>query len=162
MEGLRAAADDYLTKPVRPDELLTRTDNLLASRRRLRERFSVPPLSLDSNNVDVESADQKFLDRVRDAIEANLGDETYTVERLASDVAHSRSHLYRRLRELVHESPSDLIRRIRLERAAQLIAGGAGSVSSIAYSVGFKSVSHFSNSFQAAFGTRPSEYRRDA
>ncbi len=157
--GLRQEADDYLTKPFRADELLARTANLIASRRRLRERFSGDPLTLHARAVDVESADQRFLEQVGNAIEANMDDETYTVERLAHDVAHSRSQLYRKLQDLLDESPSDLIRRMRLERAAQLLEQGAGSVSSIAYSVGFKSVSHFSNSFQDAFLVRPSAYR---
>jgi transcriptional regulator GlxA family with amidase domain len=48
---------------------------------------------------------------------------------------------------------------MRLERAAQLLAAGSGSVAEIAYSVGFKSVAHFSNSFNEHFGVRPSGYR---
>jgi len=41
----------------------------------------------------------------RAAIEANLGNEDFTVERLARRVAHSRGHLQHRLRELIDESP---------------------------------------------------------
>jgi AraC-like DNA-binding protein len=109
--------------------------------------------------VDVGPADERFLDQVRATIEENLGDETFSVERLAREVAQSRGHLHRRLRALVNESPSELIRRMRLERAAQLIEARAGSISEIAYSVGFKSVAHFSNRFVEQFGVRPSSYR---
>ncbi len=35
---------------------------------------------------------------------------------------------------------------------------GAGTVSEIAYGVGFKSVAHFSNAFQERFGERPSAF----
>lgn len=87
-----------------------------------------------------------------------MEDEDFTVEELARRVAHSRGHLHRRLRELIDESPSDLIRRMRLERAASLLAARAGSVSRIAYAVGFKSVAHFSNRFAEHFGVRPSRY----
>ncbi|NIP82910.1 MAG: PAS domain S-box protein [Gemmatimonadetes bacterium] len=158
LSGFEHQADDYLTKPFRAEELLARTANLIASRERLRERLAEEPRSLHAETVQVRSAADDFLDRVRTAIETNIADETYSVERLARDTAQSRSQLYRRLRELLGESPSDLIKRIRLERAAQLLAAGAGSVSSIAYSVGFKSVSHFSNRFLDAFGVRPSSY----
>jgi transcriptional regulator GlxA family with amidase domain len=95
---------------------------------------------------------------VRDAIEAHLGDETFTVERLAHAVHVSRGHLHRRLRELLGESPSDLIRRMRLERAGALLEARVGSVAEVAYSVGFKSVAHFSNRFLDHFGVRPSAY----
>jgi transcriptional regulator GlxA family with amidase domain len=96
---------------------------------------------------------------VRGVIETHLAEEDFSVEALARLVAHSRGHLHRRLKEINGESPSDLLRRLRLERAAQLLEAGAGSVSEIAYGVGFKSVAHFSNRFQEHFGVRPSAYR---
>jgi transcriptional regulator GlxA family with amidase domain len=37
---------------------------------------------------------------------------------------------------------------MRLERAAQLLDAQAGTVVEVAYSVGFKSVAHFSNAFK--------------
>ena len=160
MEGLEGRADDYLTKPFDVPELLARVDNLIMSRRLLRDRFSgVARIELHAARVEVEPADERFLDQVRAAIEKNLADEAFSVERLARAVAHSRGHLHRRLRDLLGESPSDLIRRMRLERAAQLLEAGAGSVSTIAYAVGFKSLSHFSNLFHEQFGVRPSGYR---
>ncbi len=160
--GLRTRADDYVTKPFDVPELLARVQNLIASRKRLRERFSTTApgrsLALHPSLVEVEPADERFLEQVREAIEVHLGDESFSVERLAREVSHSRGHLHRRLRALLDETPSALIRRMRLERAAQLIEGEAGSIGSIAYAVGFKSVAHFSNRFQDHFGVRPSKY----
>lgn len=162
--GLQEEADAYLTKPFSVEELLTRVRNLIAVRQRLQSRYGGPPgaeegrIVLHPSPVDVTSKDALFLEEVRSAIEAHLEDEDFTVELLAREVAHSRSHLHRRLRELIDETPSDLIRRMRLERAAALLEAGAGSVSRIAYVVGFKSVAHFSNRFQEQFGVRPSRY----
>ena len=159
LAGLSEQADDYLTKPFDVRELLARVGNIVATRRRLRERFAGAPLALHAAPVNVEPADRKFIEQVRAAIEANLGDESFSVERLATEVAQSRGNLHRRLRELVGESPSDLIRRLRLERAAQLLDSGAGSVAEVAYAVGFKSVAHFSNAFNEMHGVRPSAWR---
>ena len=47
---------------------------------------------------------------------------------------------------------------MRIERGAQFLAAGAGTVSEVAYAVGFKSVAHFSNRFEKAYGCRPSAY----
>jgi signal transduction histidine kinase/ligand-binding sensor domain-containing protein/DNA-binding response OmpR family regulator len=159
MAGLREAADAYLTKPFQMEELTTQIDNLIALRRRLRERFAAKVVRMHPAPVEVASSDTKFLDQVRSVIEIRLVDEDFGIEELARLVAHSRGHLHRRLKEIADESPSDLLRRMRLERAAQLLDSGAGSVSEIAYGVGFKSVAHFSNRFQDHFGVRPSAYR---
>ena len=162
LAGLLEQADDYLTKPFDVRELLARVANIVAMRRRLRERFAgtaSPPLTVHAAPVDVEPADRRFIEQVRAAIEANLGDESFSVERLANEVAQSRGNLHRRLREVVGESPSDLIRRLRLERAAQLLDANAGSVAEVAYAVGFKSVAHFSNAFNDMHGVRPSGWR---
>jgi transcriptional regulator GlxA family with amidase domain len=45
-----------------------------------------------------------------------------------------------------------------LEHAAQLLAQQAGSVSEIAYGVGFRSVSHFSSIFREQYGHVPSQH----
>jgi signal transduction histidine kinase/ligand-binding sensor domain-containing protein/DNA-binding response OmpR family regulator len=159
LAGLREAADAYLTKPFQVEELTTQIDNLIGLRRRLRERFAGKVVRMRPAPIELASADAKFLDQVRGAIDNHLAEEDFGVEQLARLVAHSRGHLHRRLKEISNESPSDLLRRMRLERAAQLLEGDAGSVSEIAYGVGFKSVAHFSNRFHDHFGVRPSAYR---
>jgi signal transduction histidine kinase/ligand-binding sensor domain-containing protein/DNA-binding response OmpR family regulator len=161
LAGLRGEADAYLTKPFQVEELTVQIDNLIALRRRLKERFAGKVLRMHPAPVEVASSDGKFLEQVRDAIELHLANEDFGVEELARLVAHSRGHLHRRLKGMIDESPSDLLRRMRLERAAQLLEAGAGSVSEVAYAVGFKSIAHFSNRFQDQFGVRPSAYRAE-
>ncbi|RME62419.1 MAG: AraC family transcriptional regulator, partial [Caldilineae bacterium] len=159
IEGLREHADDYLTKPFDVTELRVRIDNLIESRRRLRARFGGGdgPV-LHPAPVQVAAADAVFLDRVQAVVEAHLGDEDFTVEQLAAELGHSRGHLHRRLRALLDCAPSELLRTMRLERAAALLEARAGNVSEVAYAVGFKSVAHFSNTFLNHFGCRPSAY----
>jgi signal transduction histidine kinase/ligand-binding sensor domain-containing protein/DNA-binding response OmpR family regulator len=159
LEGLREGVDDYLVKPFDPRELKVRIGNLIASRKRLLARFEtrLPP-ALRVSPVSVTSADESFLARVQAAVEERLGDSELSVESLADALACDRSHLLRRLRALTGETPSGLIRSLRLQRAEQLLRAGAGAVSEIAYGVGFKSVAHFSNAFQERYGERPSAF----
>ena len=164
LEGLREHCDDYLTKPFDPAELRLRIANLIAGRRRLRARFAAEtpaPAEHDALHpqpVAGVSADAAFLEAVREQVEAHLGDDTFSVERLAEGVGVSRAHLHRRLREMLGQAPSEVIRGMRLERAGGLLAARAGMVSEVAYAVGFKSVAHFSNAFHARYGCRPSGY----
>lgn len=104
------------------------------------------------------SADKAFLARMREVLEAHLADDGFSVERLAEEVSYSRSQLYRWLQDLLGEAPSEVIQRFRLERAADLLVARVGTVSEIAYGVGFKSVSHFCRRFRRQFGVSPSTY----
>ncbi len=179
LEGLHAQADDYLTKPFEPAELVARVENLIAGRQRLRARLAraegsggaeaasavatpTPPATLHAAPVAVASADAVFLERVREAVEDHMGEATFGVEALADAVGMSRVHLFRRLRELCDEPPSALLLRMRLERAAALLRARSGSVSEVAYGVGFRSVSHFSKAFRARYGATPSAYAEAA
>jgi len=157
-EGLGEGADDYLTKPFDMSELLARVSNLIASRHRLRDHVSRAPASLHPEPVEVMSGDESLLARVRQQLEANLADSEFTVDQLASGLGQSRSQLYRRLQEILQQSPSELMVRYRLERGADLLAARAGTVSEIAYGVGFKSVSHFCRRFRSHYGVTPSSW----
>ena len=66
-------------------------------------------------------------------------------------------HLHRKVRALTSKSPVELIRLVRLQRARQLLEQNAGTVSQIAYRVGFSNLSYFSKSFKQEFGLLPSE-----
>ena len=95
---------------------------------------------------------------MRSKVEAGLADDTLSVDMLAEAIGISRSQLHRRLKSLIGKAPSDVIREMRLERAAQLLAARAGTVSEVAYAVGFRSVAHFSTAFLQQYGCRPSAY----
>ncbi|RTQ45812.1 hybrid sensor histidine kinase/response regulator [Hymenobacter gummosus] len=103
------------------------------------------------------SLDKTFLERVEQAVERNLDNGEFSVEMLSDEVALSRAQLHRKLKALTGEAPSDFIRGLRLRRAHVLLAARAGTVSEVAYQVGFNSPAHFSTSFSRQFGYAPSE-----
>lgn len=104
----------------------------------------------------VESADQEFLRRVLEAVEANLHDSGFGVFELAEAVHLSRRQLHRKLVALTEETPAALLRRIRLERAEQLLRGGVGSVAEVSRAVGYTKPAHFSELFKRTYGKNPS------
>ena len=159
--GLAQGADDYLVKPFDAGELHVRVNNLLESRRLLRERFR-EQFIISATPVVSESMEEQFLRRVRQEIEQRMGDENFTVEALAGAVGMSRAHLHRKLTALIGKSAGQLIATIRLQRARELLVQGAGSVSEIAFRVGFSSPSYFAKCFKEEFGMSPSEGRTGA
>jgi len=157
LAGLEAGADDYLTKPFSPDELRARLDNFVATRQRLRERYS-DEVVVGPSSVVVPSAEAAFLERVRDVAEAGLGDPSFGVDALAEEVGLSRRQLGRRLRDALDTSPGVFLRQMRLARAAQLLEQDAGTIAEIAYAVGYRDADHFAKQFRKSYGAPPSEY----
>ncbi|HRN55992.1 MAG TPA: helix-turn-helix transcriptional regulator, partial [Agriterribacter sp.] len=83
------------------------------------------------------------------------------MEQLGKEVGMSRSQIHRKLHALTNQSATQFIRSYRLNRAMDLIRQNAGSVSEIAYSVGFGSPSYFNRCFVQHFGCTPTEVRKN-
>lgn len=158
ISGLETGADDYITKPFSAKELNTRIKNLIRQRKLLREKFSTATV-IKPSEVTTVSVDQKFLQKILEIIEANYEDENFGVEILAEKVHMSGSQLNRKLNALVNQPPGQLIRSLRLQRAADLLKQNAGTVAEICYKVGFNDQAYFSRAFKKQFGYSPSEFK---
>lgn len=157
VKGLDIGADDYLTKPFSAKELNARVSNLIEQRKRLQSHYQATLQQPNASRSD--DRQNPFLAQATKAVEAHLGDESYSVERLAYDVFLSRSQLHRKFVALTGGSPSDFIRAVRLRCAAEMLQKGDKSVSQVAFEVGFgNNKSYFSKCFKARFGKLPSEF----
>ena len=123
----------------------------------MQRRFS-GEVVIRPSEVAVPSADAALLERVREVVEAHLGDANFSVDWLADEVGLSRRHLQRKLRALTKLSAAGYVRTMRLERASQLLEQHYGTVAEVAYQVGFKNADHFSRVFHQVFGVPPSKY----
>jgi CheY-like chemotaxis protein len=159
LDGLSTGADDYLTKPFDAEELRVRVRNLIRSRQQLREKFATRAL-LEPDKVQLPSQGQAFLEKLHRVLEEHLDDEGFGVEGLGDALGMSRSQMHRKLKAITNQSPGDLIRSYRLQRAADLIRQDAGNLSEIAWQTGFSSLSHFSRSFHEEYGCSPSEFKK--
>ncbi len=160
IEGLETGADDYLTKPFNVKELRVRVKNLIKQRQKLRERFR-KELLLEPREIAVTSVDERFIKQSLDIIEENMSEQDFSVEMLGSELAMSRMQLFRKIKALTDQSPSEYIRTIRLKRAAQLIKSNYGNLAEITYEVGFNHPSYFAKCFRELYGVAPSEYNKD-
>ena len=137
---------------------MLRIENLIEIRRRLQESYQGRTV-LSPTEISVDSAEADFMGRVHSVIEEHLSDSNFNVDWLASEVGLSTRQLQRRVRSASDLSAAGVIRMLRLGRAAQLIEGGAGTISEIAYAVGYNDPGHLSQLFRQTFGMPPSEYR---
>ena len=157
--GLETGADDYITKPFSMEELSARIHNILEQREKLKKKFS-SLLGFDFDDVVISSRDECFLKMVTGIISERQGDLDFDVGSLNEETNMSRGHLYRKLKALTGMSPSELIRRMRLETAARLLRQNNRSVTVVAFKVGFLSSSYFSKCFKEQYGKTPKEYMK--
>ncbi|MEQ9104130.1 MAG: response regulator [Rhodothermales bacterium] len=163
ISGQEGGADAFLSKPFNDRELEATVDRLLRGQQRLRavlaERDGSVPAPA-TTFADVEDAMQH--DTLMRSIDHGLHDEDFSVDVIAAGIDVSRATLYRMTTKLTGMSPAALLRQRRLDKAASLIAEQAGNIGEVAYSVGFKSVSHFTQAFREQFGHTPSQHRGNA
>ena len=157
IEGLEIGVDDYITKPFSAQELKVRIKNLIKQRKFLRERFKSATV-IKPSEVTVMSIDQVFLDKIIKTIEANFENQDFTPDSLANEVNMSVSQLNRKLNALIDQPAGQLMRSLRLQRAADLLKQRAGTVSEICYQLDFNDPAYFSRAFKKQFGCSPSEY----
>ncbi len=157
-KGLDTGADDYITKPFDIEYLLLRIKNILKSREHLRNIFQ-KNLKLEPSAVSITlSADDKFLRKLLEQIEAGIPESEYSVDTLEKEMGISHTHFYRKVKSLTGFSGKELLQNMRLKRAADLLLQNKLRVSEIAYMIGFNNPKYFSKCFKEKYGVNPSEY----
>jgi len=99
---------------------------------------------------------------VRNAIRAvtcNL-DQALDVHALARCAALSPFHFHRVFRGMVGETPIELHRRLRLERAAWFLRHQETPVTEIAFAAGYETHESFTRAFRLRYDCSPSEFRQ--
>jgi signal transduction histidine kinase/AraC-like DNA-binding protein/ligand-binding sensor domain-containing protein len=154
--GLDKGADDYLPKPFSREELVVRVRNLVLQRQLLRQKFSAAAATTPAA---LPTLDEQFVKRALAVIDEHLADSGFEVERFANQMNVSSVQLRRKLKAITDQTVIQFVRNYRLDKAAYLLKNQQGTVSEIAYRVGFESVSYFSKVFQERFGKAASEWR---
>ncbi len=159
LRGLTTGADAYIVKPFNMDILRQTIVNLIQRTRTLRLKYEhTDQLEGKTPPKSVKSPDEKLLANIMKAINDHLDDDSLTMDLIASEVGLSRVHLNRKMKDLTGQTPHDFIRKVRLKKAAELLASGKMNVSEVTYTCGFSSPTSFSALFKKFYGVSPSQY----
>jgi AraC-like DNA-binding protein len=101
----------------------------------------------------------EFLKELEDVIEKNMADPEFNVEELSRKLHMNRVTLYRKVRVLTGETPTEFIRSYRLKRGAELLRNNFGTILDIALEVGFSSTAYFTKCFKKKFNQLPSNVK---
>ena len=158
--GLKQGAEAYVGKPFEINELSSIVRNLIEGRKKLERKVLEEEEMVGSKIIpNVKGNDESLMERVNKILEERIDEEDMNVDRLAEAVGVSRTHLYRRMKERLGINPSDYIRKIRLQKACELLMNDDLDITQIAYALGFSSQSQFSTTFKRFMGYTPTEYR---
>lgn len=157
IKGLKAGADDYITKPFDIPILTNKIRTILANRSLFKKKL-VDQSVLVEHESHLNQLDKEFIHRVIQVIEENMSNEEFSIESLASDLAMSRSVFFKKIKSLTGQSPVDLVKDIRMKKAAELLREQRYSVNEIAYLTGFPNPKYFSTAFKKYFGNTPTGF----
>lgn len=93
-------------------------------------------------------------------IEEHLTDPELTPAYLSKKLNLSHSTLYRKIKRATGLSIIGFINKIKLQRAAALLADQDKTITEVAYEVGFNSAKHFRNCFQKEYDQTPGDYQK--
>jgi signal transduction histidine kinase/DNA-binding response OmpR family regulator/ligand-binding sensor domain-containing protein len=163
LAGMKAGADDYITKPFSSEFLHARIENLMTQRIQLQHfyrsqyisakpDFTLPPLV-------IESSEEQFMQNLIRLMNENIENFDLNIDLLATQLNMSRTVFFNKLKILTGFSPVEFVREVRLERASEYMRETQLTVSEISYKVGIEDPRYFSRCFKHKFGSTPSDYR---
>lgn len=157
VEGLKIGAEAYVPKPFNTELLKSYIHSLLSQRKKIREILE-SKVELKPGEVKVTPKDKDFIEKVLELIDGHMADPEFNVEKLATMVFISRTLFYKKIKGITGYQPVELIRMMRLKKAAQFLETAEFTVSEVAYMVGYNDIRYFSTSFKKQYGISPSHY----
>ncbi len=171
LKGWHHQIDEYLTKPFNEEELKVRIKNLLAIRNILKNRHNnmilkgshINPNILeeisDTSTIELMKKQERFIENLNQTLEEKYTDTSITVNTIARAMAMSERQLFRKLKSVLGITPTEYLRRFRLEKACLLLAKGQSAINT-AFDTGFSSQSYFGKCFKNEYGYPPSEFKK--
>lgn len=157
LHGLGLGADDYLTKPFDIGLLELRIKSVIRNRALVRGKALKLIRSESSEPLLENKLNDKFVKSIVEAVRKNMSNADFDKDDFASAVNVSPSLLYKKIKSLTGQSPTDFIRTIRLDHARDLLQSRQYSITEVSEMCGFSSVGYFSTVFRKQFGQSPSE-----
>ena len=159
IEGLEIGADAYLEKPFNMKILNAMIVNLLNSRQ------TISQISNSSSDLKehVKSNDENFLSDVVEIIKKNITNSEFSIDLISEKTGLSRSKLFRKLKGLTNMSPVDLVIKVKLNHASELLKNNKRMrISEVAYASGFNDPKYFSTLFKKFYGKTPKVYSEES
>lgn len=157
LHGLGLGADDYLTKPFDMAVLRQKVKSIIVNRIHVRDKAL--KLMKGSGNEPVlnNELNNEFVKRMLEVVRENMSNSSFNKEVFASAMNVSSSLLYKKVKALTDQSPTDFIKSVRMDYAFELLLSRKYNVTEVSEMSGFSSIGYFSTVFKKHFGKSPTE-----
>ena len=158
-QALLGGADDYITKPFDAATLVIRCNNMVETRKRLKEKYS-NQATQSTVTMAGNILEKEFIDKTNGYILKNMDNPQFNVDILSEQLNMSRSKFYAKIKDVTGMTPNTYILNIKMNSALHLLQTEPNhTISEIAYKLGFSSARYFSLCFKDHYGYPPSEVR---
>lgn len=145
--------DAFIQLPVSKSFIQSRLTKLLSVRKEFanhsaKHLFVETPFTEDQNL----SVNEKLVKKALTLINDNLHDASFNVQKLKELLFVSKIKCYRAFKEVLQQSPSDVIIKLRLQKAEYLLQNQSLNISEISTECGFNDPKYFSRLFKKNFG----------
>lgn len=139
----------YITKPVLKNEVIEKV-SLAVSRLNAHNQGDGPEMKRNAPSA---------IDKIKRYMQAHI-DASYSLIDVAEYMQMNPAYLSRYFKEKTHETFMEYDKKLKMERACELLLTTNMKTYEIASQLGYKSVQHFSRIFKEYAGMSPIEYRQ--
>ncbi|MCC8154487.1 MAG: AraC family transcriptional regulator [Tannerellaceae bacterium] len=150
----------YITKPFNVQYLEKLVERFLHQKDNLKEYYGSAVSSYQmSKGQLVHKDDKEIFDRIIMIIDQNISNPELNVELISSSLGISTRQLYRRIKSVTEQTPSDLIKEQKLKMAERLLISTNLSIDEIIFKTGYTNRGNFFRIFSAKHQMTPKQYR---
>lgn len=157
LEGIETGADYYFIKPFNPN-ILKKTIERIFEKRAQWKAHLLQEAHLSVLEITQTQSDKALLQKIIEIIESNIQNADFKVDDLCKEISMSKTKLYLKIKDITGGSYIELVKDLKMKKAAKLLTTTNYSISEIMDMVGIQSQSYFSKTFKSTFGKSPSAY----
>ncbi|MGI6242624.1 MAG: two-component regulator propeller domain-containing protein [Prevotella sp.] len=162
INSLYNGADAVIEKPFHSDYLRAVVARFISTIDNMMEFSSSTEAYLTHfNHIEMSETEMNFLKTAINALNHHFDDENYNPDMLASDMAISRTQLYRKMKQIIGLTPNDFITEFRMKQAQKMLIYSDKTISQVIADSGFRNRAFFYRKFMQQYGCSPGKYRQD-
>ncbi|WP_242202117.1 two-component regulator propeller domain-containing protein [Aestuariivivens insulae] len=161
IKGLQIGAIEYIKKPFNFHELQLKINNILKAKEKAISKYKTDLIS-NPEHIKEPSKDELFMEKLVNELNQQLENPGFKLEDLTKAFNMSYSVIFRKYQDITGKTLIDLVKSLRLKKAALLIIQNGYSISEAAYTVGYKDAKYFTKSFKEEFGIPPASFKRES